>query len=50
MVRSAVWRVSNHEAASFETPLPRLLRMRGEALTKPNGMPYWKVLKVICLT
>jgi hypothetical protein len=32
MVRSASWRVSNHEAtdkpASFETPLTRLLRMR----------------------
>ena len=34
MVRSAVLRVSNHEApmlaASFETPLTRLLRMRGK--------------------
>jgi hypothetical protein len=34
MVRSAVWRVSNHEApilaSSFETPLARLLRMREE--------------------
>ncbi len=34
MVRSAFWRVSNHEAllsaSSFETPLARLLRMREE--------------------
>jgi hypothetical protein len=33
MVRSALSRVSNHEAptvaTSFETPLARLLRMRG---------------------
>jgi hypothetical protein len=29
MVRSAHRRVSNHEASSFETPLVRLLRMRG---------------------
>jgi hypothetical protein len=32
MLRSASWRVSNHEATdrptSFETPLARLLRMR----------------------
>jgi hypothetical protein len=30
MVRRRERAVSNHEASSFETPLPRLLRMRGE--------------------